>query len=58
MNIFIRSSLEWIKVKVWVFDEEKALVEDKAYNYSYKRLEQYISDTVICERVTKENVKA
>ena len=39
-------------IKVWVSDEERALVEAKAYNYGYRRIAPYIRDAAIYERVT------
>jgi len=44
-------------IKVWVSDEERALVEAKAYNYGYKRLAPYIRDAAIYERVTNFKIK-
>ena len=44
-------------IKVWVFDEERALVEAKAYNYGYRRLAPYIRDAAIYERVTNYKIK-
>ena len=34
-------------IKVWVSDEERALVEAKAYNYGYRRIAPYIRDAAI-----------
>ncbi len=44
-------------IKVWVSDEERALVEAKAHYYCYRRLAPYIRDAVIYERVTNVEVK-
>lgn len=44
-------------IKVWVSDEERALVEAKAYNYGYRRLAPYIRDAAIYERVTDYKIK-
>ncbi len=44
-------------IKVWVSDEERALVEAKAYNYGYRRLAPYIRDAAIYERVTNYKIK-
>lgn len=43
-------------IKVWVFDEERALVEAKAHYYCYRRA-PYIRDAAIYERVTNVEVK-
>lgn len=44
-------------IKVWVSDEERALVEAKAYNYGYRRIAPYIRDAAIYERVTNYKIK-
>lgn len=44
-------------IKVWVSDEERALVEAKAHHYCYRRLAPYIRDAAIYERVTNVEVK-
>lgn len=44
-------------IKVWGSDEERALVEAKAYNYGYRRLAPYIRDAAIYERVTNYKIK-
>lgn len=44
-------------IKVWVSDEERALVEAKAYNYAYRRIAPYIRDAAIYERVTNYKIK-
>ncbi len=44
-------------IKVWVSDEERALVEAKAHYYCYRRLAPYIRDAAIYERVTNVEVK-
>jgi len=44
-------------IKVWVSDEERALIETKAHHYCYRRLAPYIRDAAIYERVTNLEVK-
>lgn len=44
-------------IKVWVSDEERALVEAKAYNYGYRRIAPYIRDAAIYERVTNYKIR-
>lgn len=44
-------------IKVWVSDEERALVEAKAYNYGYRRIAPYIRDAAIYEIVTNYKIK-
>lgn len=44
-------------IKVWVSDEERALVEAKAHNYGYRRIAPYIRDAAIYERVTNYKIK-
>ena len=44
-------------IKVWVSDEERCLIEAKAYNYGYRRLAPYIRDAAIYERVTNVDIK-
>lgn len=44
-------------IKVWVSDEERDLVEAKAYNYGYRRIAPYIRDAAIYERVTNYKIK-
>ncbi len=39
-------------IKVWVSEEERALLEAKVNYYGYKRLATYIRDAVIYEKVT------
>lgn len=39
-------------IKVWVSDEERALLEAKVNYYGYKRLATYIRDAIIYEKVT------
>ena len=39
-------------IKVWVSDEERALLEAKVNYYGYKRLATYIRDAIIDEKVT------
>lgn len=43
-------------IKVWVSDEERALVEAKAHYYCYRRLAPYIRDAAIYERVTNYKI--
>lgn len=44
-------------LKVWLSDEERSLVEDKAEYYGYKRLAPYIRDAAIYEKVTYVDLK-
>ena len=44
-------------IKVWVSDEERALVEAKAHNYGYRRIAPYIREAAIYERVTNYKIK-
>ena len=44
-------------IKVWVSDEERSLIEAKAYHYCYRRLAPYIRDAAIYERVTNHKIK-
>lgn len=44
-------------IKVWASDEERALVEAKAYNYGYRRIAPYIRDAAIYEKVTNYKIK-
>ena len=44
-------------IKVWVSDEERCLIEAKAYNYGYRRLAPYIRDAAIYERITNVDIK-
>lgn len=45
------------RIKVWLSDEERILVESKAEFYGYKRLAKYIRDAAIYEKVTYINLK-
>lgn len=44
-------------IKVWVSNEERSLIEAKAYYYGYRRLAPYIRDAAIYERVTNYKIK-
>ena len=44
-------------IKVWLSKEERALVEEKAKYYGYKRLAPYVRDAVIYEKVTYVDLK-
>lgn len=44
-------------IKVWLSDEERILVEQKAKFYGYKRLAKYVRDAVIYEKVTYMDLK-
>lgn len=44
-------------IKVWVSDEERALLEAKVNYYGYKRLARYVRDAVIYEKVTYLDIK-
>lgn len=57
MKRYLNPSQRRKSIKVWVSDEERALVETKAYNYGYRRLTPYIRDAAIYERVTNYKIK-
>lgn len=57
MKQYLNPSQRRKSIKVWVSDEERALVETKAHNYCYRRLAPYIRDAAIYERVTNVEVK-
>ncbi len=57
MKQYLNPSQRRKSIKVWFSDEERALVEAKAYNYGYRRLAPYIRDAVIYERVTNYKIK-
>lgn len=40
------------RLKVWISDEERELLEVKAKHYGYKHLSEYIRDSAIYESVT------
>lgn len=48
----IKSDNRRRRIKLWVSDEERALVEEKAKSYGYQNLATYIRDAAIYERVT------
>ena len=45
------------RIMVWVSDEEKALIEEKANYYGYRQLAGYIRDSAIYEKVTKVDLR-
>ena len=57
MKQYLNPSQRRKSIKVWVSDEERALVEAKAYNYGYRRIAPYIRDAAIYERVTNYKIK-
>ena len=57
MKQYLNPSQRRKSIKVWVSDEERALIEAKAYNYGYRRLAPYIRDAAIYERVTNYKIK-
>lgn len=57
MRQYLNPSQRRKSIKVWVSDEERALVEAKAKNYCYTRLAPYIRDAAIYERVTNYKIK-
>lgn len=57
MNHYLNPYQRRKSIKVWVSDEERALVEAKAYNYGYRRIAPYIRDAAIYERVTNYKIK-
>lgn len=57
MKHYLNPSQRRKSIKVWVSDEERALVEAKAYNYGYRRIAPYIRDAAIYERVTNYKIK-
>lgn len=44
-------------IKVWLSDEERCLVEAKAYIYGYRRIAPYIRNASIYKRVTNYKIK-
>ena len=44
-------------IKVWVSDEERALLEAKSNYYGYSRLAKYIRDAIIYEKITHVDLK-
>lgn len=48
----INSEIRRKRIKVWVSDEERALIEAKAEYYGYKTLASYIRDAAIYEKIT------
>lgn len=57
MRQYLNPSQRRKSIKVWVSDEERDLVEAKAYNYGYRRIAPYIRDVAIYERVTNYKIK-
>lgn len=45
------------RLKVWISDEERILLETKAEHYGYKHLSEYIRDSAIYENVTLVDLK-
>ncbi len=45
------------RLKVWISDEERKLLEAKAEHYGYKHLSEYIRDSAIYENVTMVDLK-
>lgn len=45
------------RLKVWISEEERALLEAKAGYYGYKHLSEYIRDSAIYENVTMVDLK-
>ena len=45
------------RIKLWVSDEERALIEEKAKSYGYKTIASYIRDSAIYEKVTYVDFK-
>ena len=45
------------RLKVWISEEERALLEAKAEHYGYKHLSEYIRDSAIYENVTMVDLK-
>lgn len=45
------------RIKVWVSDEERELLEAKADSYGYKNLARYIRDAAIYEKITVVDLK-
>ncbi len=46
------------RLKVWISDEERTLLEAKAEHYGYKHLSEYIRDSAIYENVTMVDLKS
>lgn len=57
MKQYLNPSQRRKSIKVWVSDEERGLIEAKAYNYGYRRIAPYIRDAAIYERVTNYKIK-
>ena len=57
MKYYLNPDQRRKSIKVWVSDEERALVKAKAYNYGYRRIAPYIRDAAIYERVTNYKIK-
>lgn len=57
MKQYLNPSQRRKSIKVWVSDEERSLIEAKAYNYGYRRIAPYIRDATIYERVTNYKIK-
>lgn len=57
MKYYLNPEQRRKSIKVWVSDEERALVEAKAYNYGYRRISPYIRDAAIYERVTNYKIQ-
>ena len=45
------------RLKVWISEEERALLDAKAEYYGYKHLSEYIRDSAIYENVTMVDLK-
>lgn len=45
------------RLKVWISEEERALLDAKAEHYGYKHLSEYIRDSAIYENVTMVDLK-
>lgn len=46
------------RLKVWISNEERILLEEKAKHYGYKYLSEYIRDSAIYEKVTMVDLKS
>lgn len=46
------------RLKVWISDEERTLLDAKAKHYGYKYLSEYIRDSAIYENVTMVDLKS
>lgn len=56
-KIIFKSKSEKKNIKVWGSNEERSLIESKAYNYDYRMLTLYIRDAAVYERITNYKIE-